>query len=833
MKILYLLFLVIISPALIGQQKEYASTDLSQPITFLGDTIVYNNDTIKLHSKSFFIDGNLSDEFCAEYPFVFNSIQSAVKEITNGSESEPMTLYIAPWVYWIDDPDDPQVRKPASEDLAPYGMKIDCEWLTFYGLNNDPGNVILACNSGQTIGAEGNFTMFRFRGDGTKSENITFGNYCNVDLEFPLNPDLSRKKRASAIVQAQLIHCDGDKIYAKNTHFISRLNLCPFVGGKRTLFENCHFECTDDALSGSAVYLNSTLTFFSSKPFYHTRGTGAFFLNCDIITYTTGKQFFTKAGGQLTLIDTRMKGEENLYIGWRDTPPNTVRNYQSNFQYNQSHYLIGQENPALTVDLSNKKIIAAYKLTTEEKVIYNTYNLLRGEDDWDPRGVKPVIENLQKTKGDNLIDLPVQLKIKGLKSEIETSKEMDTLLVEAYRYGNYPLNDYKVNWTILNSDTAYASLKVIEGGKSCIVIPKNKTDYSKSIIVLAHDNLGLEAAYEVKILPRVLPAPGFKKFPMIKTGQPGILFIDYELDAIYDDVSDVTWYRSPNLNTDDAIEVKVTREDKPLRHYELTMADTGYYILAAISPRHIRSEPGKTIKIITSVPVDQSHVYTQSNSVEIDVSSMSAKNQDKALPGQWTLKPVPGSSESESQGWYFGEGKDGAAGIKGIMPGRNGILLYTPLNDSVSKMKLELQIAPFKTAGQGFSIAPLYMDVLLKFNTETLSGYGLRFIRTTKYGNAVDALFVKYTDGNAIPISEPVSTSCYRTPLNIILTYQEGKLMAKANSESNYDISGYEPIILGEVYLESALPDNGEGGFGIWYDGGANMVITKMKADWE
>ncbi|MEZ4892837.1 MAG: hypothetical protein R2778_07445 [Saprospiraceae bacterium] len=75
---------------------------------------------------------------------------------------------------------------------------------------------MLACNRGQTIGAQGNFTMFRFYGDGTSSENITFGNYCNVDLEFPLKPELSKKKRAEAIVQAQLIHCDGDKIVAQH-----------------------------------------------------------------------------------------------------------------------------------------------------------------------------------------------------------------------------------------------------------------------------------------------------------------------------------------------------------------------------------------------------------------------------------------------------------------------------------------------------------------------------------------------------------------------------------------------------------------------------------------
>ena len=103
-----------------------------------------------------------------------------------------MVLHLAPWVYWIDDPDDTSVRVPKPGANAPYGMEIACEWLHFRGLNRDPQKVVLASNRGQTIGAKGNFTMFKFIGNGTSSENLTFGNYCNVDLEFPLKPALGR-----------------------------------------------------------------------------------------------------------------------------------------------------------------------------------------------------------------------------------------------------------------------------------------------------------------------------------------------------------------------------------------------------------------------------------------------------------------------------------------------------------------------------------------------------------------------------------------------------------------------------------------------------------------
>src|SRR5678809_945154 len=273
--------------------ENYHSLDAKNPVYFGGSFIVYNRDTIQLDPHAFFIDGRLSDAVIDKYPYVFNSVNKAARKLTNGAENSPMTLYIAPYVYWIDNPDD-TVTRVGENGQPPFGLVIKCEWLKFHGLSDDPKNVVLACNRGQTIGAKGNFTMFRFFGNGTAAENITFGNYCNVDLSYPLLPTLSRMKRASAIVQAQLIICDGDKILARNSRFISRLNLCPFVGAKRILFDRCHFESTDDALCGTGVYLNCDFDVYSSKPFYRTNGTGAVFLNCDITSFVKDEQYFTK-----------------------------------------------------------------------------------------------------------------------------------------------------------------------------------------------------------------------------------------------------------------------------------------------------------------------------------------------------------------------------------------------------------------------------------------------------------------------------------------------------------------------------------------------------------
>ena len=63
---------------------------------------------------------------------------------------------------------------------------------------------MIAANKGQSHGCIGNYTMLHFEGDGLYLENLTIGNYCNVDLEYPLDPSKNRPKRCKAVTQAQL-----------------------------------------------------------------------------------------------------------------------------------------------------------------------------------------------------------------------------------------------------------------------------------------------------------------------------------------------------------------------------------------------------------------------------------------------------------------------------------------------------------------------------------------------------------------------------------------------------------------------------------------------------
>ncbi|MGM8361072.1 hypothetical protein ACSV4D_04050 [Flavobacterium sp. ARAG 55.4] len=818
------------------EKTNYQSLEHKNPVLFTGKTIVYKGKTIVLGPKSFFIDRELTDAQTAKYPYIYNSVNEAVKHLSDGTESAPMTLYIAPNVYWIDNPDDPEIRKPEGDGSVPYGLIIKCEWLKFYGLTDNPENVVLAANRGQTIGAIGNFTMFKFSGQGTSSENVTFGNYCNVDLEYPLKPALNRTKRASAIVQAQLIHCDGDKILARNTRFISRLNLCPFVGGKRVLFDRCHFESTDDALCGTAVYLNCTLDFYSSKPFYWTRGTGAVFLNCDIQSLTSGNQFFTKANGQLAVIDTRFVAKNDIYLGWNDNLPDQTRNYQYQLSLNNKPVFIEKNNPASTVNMDTLAVLDAYRFNYNGKTIYNTYNLLSGNDNWDPMQIKNTVLAAEKANQKKYTQLPTQLLITPDQISIETNKIKAVLKTTVNRFGNYELKGEKIIWSVEDKDKPFVSLKPNEDGSECEVTPNNYNDSVKTILITAKTASGLEAVTVIDVAPPKLTSPSFAEAPQLSEPKNGTINLKYRIDSSFKDESQIKWYRCSDRNGKNAIEILVSRNNIPLVNYPLTINDTGYYIMATVAPKHIRSDAGKSFTVITKNPVSVEDITTEKNRLSTNFKNNSTINQLAIIPGFWTLAPFIQNNDTANtkDAWFYGEGVDGANNQVGLLQtGRSAKLIYNAIKRDYSDMKIRLDVTPFKTAGQGFSVAHMYMDILIKYKPETQTGYALRLIRTTKHHDAIDGVLLAYKNGIATEISQAFSTNAFKGKCTITLEVKANELTAKI-SNGDSEIKKVTPDgVYPQAFLKATIAPDSSGSFGILYNGGSQTMINEINAEWK
>ena len=831
--------------------EGYTPMDSSDPVEFGGTYIKYQGETIQLSETAIYLDGSLSDELAAQYPYVYNDITKALSAdaLKNGTADKPMTVYVAPYVYWIDDPAATDTVQKTEGYSVPYGMVVNSEYLTIKGLTGNPDNVVLAGNRGQSHASNGNYTMFRFNCSGALTvKNITIGNYCSVDLDYPLMSELNQAKRTETITQAQLADVSGDKMFADNCNFISRLNLDPINGASRSLYNNCHFESTDDALNANAVYVGCDFDFYGNRPLYSSYGTGSTFLgctfNCKILNVEAEPtQFFTKEGGKITAVDCVYNSNLSvpISIGWTKTPSTSLKCYQSNIIHNGQSITIGGEGAKETVDITGKSVLDAYKIVSGGKTYYNTYNLLKGSDDWDPLGVKDVI----KAAGQDTV--ATQLSITSDVTEIESGKETASIGGTVnYFYGTNDTTQ-KITYSVSDEDKAYVKL-TDNGDGTCKVEGTNNDDAAKKVIINASTESGLEAAVGITVKPSKLDAPEYIKTPVITNDGQGSLKVDYSLDlGSREDMSAISWYRCTDAEGSNKVLVAVTRNDSPEYTYKLTAGDVGYYIMAKVESKNIRSDYGTPVNTVYDKAIGVKDV--RSKNLSTDFSNFPNIKQSEIKAGFWTVdynRPADTESFGSWQGadteepWKYGTTGNGCVGA-GLYEGTQGSrIMYTPVEGTYGDMSLELVVDPAKTAGQGFGSAGQYMDVLLKFDTSTLTGYGLRIVRTKASSNAVTFVLVKYDNGTVTEISDEVIASCYATGCTISLKVEGNKLTAHVETPTeqlaDQAAKGYPHVVdlTADIEVNSfggvAIQHTGTVGSGGWQN---TTMLHNLNVTWE
>lgn len=755
----------------IDDEESYASNEIainwnaSLAVFFcwldaLADTpAASQNNGIQLDKNHLLLDASLSDAETANSPFTFNNFHEMLKSL-----SDTTTLYIKPGVYWVDNPDIPEVAR-GENGHEPFGCVIKSKILHLIGLDMDARNIVLASARGQTQGAVGNFTMFDIHCDSLWIKNLTMGNFTNVDLVYPLDPTLSRKKRSDVITQAHVGYVHGNYLNAKNVRFISRLNLNPMNGAKKSYYEDCHFECTDDALNGKATYRHCDFDFYGQKPFWSTFDAGAMFIDCDF--YVKGdkrEMYFCKQGSPITVIDSRFHAPyDSIYIGWTAYPQPWLRCYQKNFTLNGKPYVIGhrQSKNTLSPSFLNESLSEApfLAISKHEGTLQTDYNTL-------------------------------QLSCQE-----------------------------KVSWHIEKGFEKYADIKVIDT-KTIELIPVNNTDEIVRFCIIATTTDGREAACYLTIKPSQLPPPTVRNPHITITHDRAVL--TYLLDTKEnDDDSRIIWYR-------DSVPVATTNT-RPNDIYLLQEADKGHTLRAVLFPKQKRSDYGTPVECQAKV-----RNTSKQNSLETDFSQLYCDWQPVISEGLWTVdgyKPADTSEYDWSFNphkpmWEYGEGFNGAVG-KGLLQAQRGArLMYTASKGRYDDMSLTLTVDPTKTAGQGFGSATgQYMDICLKFDTKTLTGYGLRIIRTIKHAKAVDFLLVEYKNGQVTPLTDAISSTCYRTGCTISLNYSKRRLSAHVESKTPKPANSSLPH---QVDLQAHVTENPFGGIHIQHTGSCGESTTML-----
>ena len=716
-------------------------------------------------------------ESSANTPFTYRTFQEASTHFMDGT-----TVYIRPGVYWIDDPDDSEV-KVGKNGREPFGLVIRCPRLSIVGMGKNPHDVVLASQRGQTQGAIGNFTMFDFWCDSLTVENLTMGNYCNVDLTYPLNPQLNRPKRNEAITQAHVGYVHGEQLVAKRVRFISRLNLNPLNGARHSYYEDCHFECTDDALNGNAIYRHCDFDLYGQKPFWSTFGKGVLFIDCDFYVKGTNREmYFCKQGGPVTVVDCRYHAPtDSIYLGWTAYPQPWLRCYQQNFTLNGKPYWIGIRRPQNTIVLPDTATLTS-------------------------RGIP-------------------YLNISSHEAELRTGDAPLTLACS---------DTEPVNWRVTEYCEQYVTLTPI-GKDSVLVTPTNPSGKTVDFCVMANTPDGREAACHLTVHPRPLPAPSFLRQPTIQL-KKGVAQLNYDLDLQdrYDE-SVIIWLR-------DDIPVSVGQAH-PLAlaypEYKLSADDNGHRLSALMIPKLHSSLTGDTIRVDAPKVIKG---QKKTKHLETDFHDLPCQWQPQILPGYWTVdgykpadtKEYPWTYNQEKPMWEYKEGFNGAVGMGLLQAQRGARLMYTPAKRTYDNMSLELIVDPTKTAGQGFGSATgQYMDVCLKFDTQTLTGYGLRIIRTTKHAKAVDFYLVKYDNGQITPLTEAISSTCYRTGCTISLDFIGNRLTAHVSTKTPRPADSTLPH---EVSLAADVTPYPFGGIHIQHTGSSGGESTTMlhhlKVEW-
>ncbi|MBQ9667579.1 MAG: hypothetical protein IJV45_02375 [Prevotella sp.] len=723
-----------------------------------------------LDERHLLLDGSLSATEAASRPFVYRSLQELVAHL-----QDTTTVYVAPWVYWVDDPDHPEVVV-GRDGREPFGMEITAKKLDFIGISSNARDAVFASKRGQTQGAVGNFTMFFFHVDELRVENLTMGNFCNVDLDYKLRPELSIRKRSDVITQAHVGYVDGRRLVARNVRFISRLNLNPLNGAGESLYENCHFECTDDALNGrNAIYRHCDFDLYGAKPLWSTSERGVLFDDCDFYVRTNNREtYFCKQGGPVAVNGCRYHAPEGSVVGWTAYPQPWLRCYQQDFTLNGRPYLIGQAQPSNTVS-------------------------------W-------------HEPADSIPFLAISRHEARLRSPAELTLQSEP----------------GVSWSIDKNFDGTADFKDLGRGE---ILGKmiNNSDETVDFCIVAKAADGREAACHVQLEPSLLPPPSFIREPHIVIDGDSAR-LDYELDLHgLRDESIISWLRNGIMVS--------TSHDRPQRTYHLTEADRGHRLTATIMPKSQRSEVDKNLTTMeSSIFLDFGKFLVNSfSSFFTDFSNFPTQWQPLVKPGFWIVdgyKPEDTADydwtfDPKKPMWAYAEGFNGAVGRGLVQAQRGARLMYTPVNNSCDHMSLQLDVDPTKTAGQGFGSATgQYMDVCLKFDTRTLTGYGLRIVRTTKHAKAVDFLLVEYADGKVSSLTDPVTATCYRTGCTIRLEYRKGHLTADVTTTTPHPADSQLPH---EVHLKAKVRRSSHGGIHIQHTGTcgeSTTMLHRLKVEW-
>lgn len=302
------------------------------------------------------VDCNMPSESLTAY--IFNDINDALDyALIKGSE-DLMTIYLMPGDFTL--------------------KSINCNNVLLRGLSGNADEIVIRSEGGRA----------EFLGSNISVENVTID-----DCLY------------------------GDRMLYRNCKVTTQPRRIVTDAPGRRLYDNCRFECYDDALNGNAVYVNCTFDLYGAAPIYESAGSGTVFLGSLFNTYFSDVLYLT-GKGRVTLVDCDFKGD-CATVFWTNNPRAYDRYYQEGVTLRGTDYTVSQDS-LITIDMSGLRLSEAYSFTYKGVKHYNIYNLLQGSDGWDPLKQEKTLSAVKSYYGRSFTDLLTELVIEPQSASIES-----------------------------------------------------------------------------------------------------------------------------------------------------------------------------------------------------------------------------------------------------------------------------------------------------------------------------------------------------------------------------------------------------------------------------
>ncbi len=760
---------------------------------------------VKLDSKHLLLNAYATPEEL-ENPYIAATLQtlgdydSAARSL---SLPDGTTVYVAPGVYWTDD----TYRKGFPFDDSGFvlprpnvGLNILGHGLSFIGLTSDAEDVRICGNRGEGgaagLGATGSWYSLGVSSD-FRGENLTIANYAQEDLVYKRDPSQNISKRIDSKNHAEVLQTAErgvDRMYFRNVRFVGYLNMMAGFAPKRAYFKDCFIQCTDDSVFGGTmnVYENCTFHFVDNHPTWggaNADGINAL-LGCHIYgmpQMTHPMLSFAKnasgrdgasASGIYAVIDCDFTGRIQS-VEWE----NIVHDYS---RYAVHGNTIGDDRKPLTISSHTPKLSVEYDGAALEAFKvgdkYNIYNLLKGDDGWDPAG-----QYSEAWKPYSNLPYRFLLGASGYELNSAGVSDDNKVVLTPAPVPASSVDLSKVKW---NYDESLFDAEL--DASSGVLTLSAKPNHSGKVTVAPVDCVlpnGIAAGVTLKILPVPVASPVLGN-PSIAI-HDGLAILNYSLDnSSFRDVSRIEWYREKGPDTTDGAHIGTMMNDAeglfvddPYKHYRLNRYDTGYYLRAVITPKYEFSPASESsITVYSPRPIENSDISDQR--IATDFKNLFIAVEDPATTkGRWFFENCSGGVP-----WTWGIGTNGADGLWGLENsgrGMAGARMVFAQDAEYGDMSFSLSYSPGKVEGQGFGGSGCYMDIYVKYDPATRSGWGVRIERVPATTNGTKWTLCRFDDENVERLTEGILTAAFM-PQSKITVYVEGNTLGvKASTQSS------------------------------------------------